>query len=108
MADRNSEIPKNRGYSSDDPARWSLRSPPLSTMPFVRWSSHASRRLNLQNHGHDERSFLGLLGDVTFQVGTDLFFDYAVVGLLFFAGMGERIFDHAFGAFHQAFVANVE
>ena len=51
---------------------------------------------------------MGLLGDVAFQVGADFFFDHAVVGLFFFAGVGQGVFDHAFGAFHEAVFAHVE
>src|SRR5438045_2973465 len=63
---------------------------------------------DLENYGHDERAFLGLLGDVALQVGADLFFDHAIVPFFFFAGVRERIFDDALGAFHQIVVAGIE
>src|SRR5579864_5106666 len=78
-------------------------------------SSKASRltampatSLDFENYRHDQRSFLGLLGDVALEVGADFFFDHAVVGLFFLAGMRKRIFDHASRAFHETVLADVE
>ena len=51
---------------------------------------------------------LRLLGDIALQIGADFFFDYAVVGFFFFAGMGKRVFDDALGAFHEAVFAGIE
>src|SRR5581483_8272195 len=57
--------------------------------------------LDFQDHWHDQRAFLGLLVDVAFQVGADFFFDYAVVCFFFLAGVGQRVFNHASGAFQK-------
>ncbi len=39
--------------------------------------------LDLQNHRHNQRTLLRLLGNVALQVATNFFFDHAVVGFLF-------------------------
>ena len=56
--------------------------------------------LYFQDHRHDQRAFLALLVDIALEVGADLFFDHAVVCLLFFARKSQGIFDYALGAFH--------
>src|SRR5438874_11347413 len=49
--------------------------------------------LYLQNHRHDQRSFLRVLGNVALQVCANLLFDYAVIGALFLAGLAQGL-DH--------------
>src|SRR5215467_1791069 len=77
-----------------------------------RWTDECVRPYtsgsDLQNYRHDQRAFLGLLGDVAFQVGANFFFDYAVVAFFFIAGMGQRVFNDALSAFHEAVVAGVK
>src|SRR5438552_11068920 len=63
---------------------------------------------NLQYYRHDQRPSLCLLRDVALQIRADFFFDHAVVGLFFFAGLFECAHHDLAGAFHQSIFAGVE
>src|SRR6266496_5531009 len=53
----------------------------------------STRELNLQNHGHNQRTLLRMLGNKPLQVRSDLLFDNPVIGALFLAGLAQRL-DH--------------
>src|SRR6516225_4801919 len=46
---------------------------------------------NFQNHRHDQRTLLGLLGNISLQISADFFFDHAIVGALLLTGMSQGI-----------------
>ena len=49
--------------------------------------------LNFQDHRHDQRTLLRLLGNITLQVGADFFLDHAVVCLFFVARLFQCLHD---------------
>src|SRR5436853_628042 len=53
----------------------------------------STRVLYLQNHRHNQGSLLRLLRNIPFQVSADFFFDHAVIGAFFVAGLSQRL-DH--------------
>src|SRR5579885_877860 len=65
-------------------------------------------KLNFQNHRHDQRALLRLLGDVALQIGADLFLNHSVIGFLFVARDVKRLHDDLLGPVHQPVFAGVE